>query len=607
MKKHTLIFSRTAAVALLAVIISTLTMKACVATSTPMNVALMDNIRLNQIGYYPKSHKIAVIIHKDGEAVPTGFEIVSLSGDRAAFTGELSEMMEWAESGEKGWQADFSALNVPGSYKIVLTGDGGQIGKSYPFIISNDVYKNVANASMRTYYFQRCSHELTAEFAGAQWARAAGHPDTAVSFHASSGRTEGTLMSPGGWYDAGDFGKYVVNSGITVGTLLAFYENFPDYFPDKSLNIPESGNNRPDILDEVKINLDWMKTMQDDDGGVFFKLTTLEFPGYIMPEDDYWERFAIGKSTTSALNFAATMAMAGRIFMPFDSAYAKDCIDRAGRAWDWAVKNPDIPFTNPPDVKTGEYRDVKFDDEFIWAAAELFITTGDTRYADFLSDKDITYKHEPSWQNVHALAPLSLSTIENGLGAEQLAAVRNSIIATADRWVGEMSKHLYRIPNTNFIWGSNSNFANMGIGIIYAYKLTNDKKYLLAAAEIADYLLGKNAIGISFMTAFGSRYAANPHHRHIVAAKELYGQSPEEQRKRQTAENGADVVIPGFLVGGPNVGHQDSVHGVTYTYTLPAKSFEDVYKSYASNEVAINWNAPATFLFGAVDALMRRE
>jgi endoglucanase len=546
----------------------------------------VENIRLNQLGYYPDSRKAAIVVLDGDKAAPTGFLIVSLPGNKTVLRGRLSAPFEWAESGEMGRRADFTALKAPGQYKLVLLGGVPYKSESHPFTVSERAYKGVAGASMRAFDFQRCSYALAAKHAG-KWARAAGHPDTAVTYHPSSGHWEGEgpFSSPGGWYDAGDFGKYVVSSGISVGTLLAFYEMFPAYFPDNSLDIPESGNGRPDILDEVKYNLDWMKTMQDADGGVFFKVTTLSFPGYIMPSDDKGQRFVIGKSTASTLNFAASMAQAARVYMPFDSAYAKDCADRALRAWKWAVQSPSVAFRNPEDGKTGEYKDAKFDDEFIWAAAELFITTKEKRFEEYLKGKDLSYRGAPSWQNVHSLAPLSLVSAKNGLDAKTLDAVRKSITDAADLWLLEMDKHLYRMPNIKFIWGSNSIFANMGIGMVYAYKITGNKKYLLAASEIADYLLGKNAVGASFVSAFGTRAMSNPHHRQCVAAKA----GP----------------IPGLLAGGPNAGQQDSMHDVTYSSTLPAKSYEDVYKSYASNEVAINWNAPATFLFGAVDALMQ--
>ncbi len=536
----------------------------------------MEEIRLNQLGYYPESRKTAIIINSDA----TDFQIVDSTDKKVVFSGKLSKPISWSQSGETGRQADFSSLKTPGTYQLQVAGKE----LSYQFSISSSVLKEVARASMRSYYFQRCSFSLDKEYAG-KWARAAGHSDTAVPFHQSSGKTEGVLNSPGGWYDAGDFGKYIVNSGITVGTLLSFYENFPKYFADKSLNIPESGDGKPDILSEVKVNLDWMKTMQDGDGGVFFKLTTLTFPGYILPEQDTMQRYIIGKSTSSTLNFAAVMAMAARVYTPFDSLFAKQCLQSALSAWAWAEKNPSVAFNNPSDVRTGEYRDNNFEDEFIWAAAELYITTSDTKFAKFLESRDVLFSSAPSWQNVQPLAALTLATMENSLPESKKAAIRNSIVKCADNWLGEMGKSLYRVPDVNFIWGSNSIFANLGVAMIYAYKITGENQYLLGACEVADYLFGKNATGISFVTGFGTKATSDPHHRHMIAA--------------------AVDPIPGFLAGGPNAGRQDSAYS-PYSSRFPAKSYEDVHKSYASNEVAINWNAPLTFLLGAIDEFMSK-
>ncbi|MFP4014635.1 MAG: glycoside hydrolase family 9 protein [Chitinispirillaceae bacterium] len=534
-----------------------------------------EEIRLNQLGFHPESRKFAIVIDTD----ETEFQVISASDGKTAFKGALSSPQSWSQSGETGRQADFTSFDTPGKYRIKIKGKD----PSHPFSISKDVFSDVAKASMRSYYFQRCSFELTKKLAG-KWARAAGHPDTAVTFHPSSGKKSGKMSSPGGWYDAGDFGKYIVNSGISTGTLLAFYENYPDVFPDKTLRIPESGNGRPDILDEIKVNLDWMKTMQDEDGGVFFKLTTKKFPGYIMPDQDTTERFIIGKSTSSALNFAAVMAMAGRIYTDFDKDYAADCIKRAKKAWKWAREYPDSAFSNPSDVQTGEYGDQNFTDEFTWAAAELFITTREEAYGDFLRQRDLHFSSAPFWREVGALAAYSLATRDNGLPPETISGIRKSIVKAADNWIGDISRSLYRIPKAGFVWGSNSVYANIGVNMIYAYRITGENPYLLAASEIADYLLGKNATGYSFVTGFGTKATSNPHHRHSIAA----GVGP----------------VPGFMAGGPNASRQDSAYS-PYSSRLPAKSYMDNHKSYASNEVAINWNAPSTFLFGSIDAEMK--
>jgi endoglucanase len=531
-------------------------------------------IRINQVGYYPAANKIAVVVFTREST----FEVVDMEDNTVVFTGDLSPQAYWADAGDSVKKADFSEFTTPGTYKIRIP----DFDESYPFEISNTVYRKAAYASLKTYYYQRCSYPLAAPYAGL-WARAAGHPDTVCILHSSSGKS-GTISSAGGWYDAGDFGKYVINAGISVANLLSFYENFNGFFADSTVLIPESGNGKNDLLDEVKVELDWLKTMQDVDGGVFFKLTTLGFPGFMMPDKDKGSRYIIGKSTSSALDFAAMMAMSGRIYSDFDSAYADDCITRAENAWLWAKANPSIYFKNPADVFTGEYGDNNVSDEFIWAAAELYITTQKDEYKTYLEGKSgsLLYQSAPNWGYVQPLAPLSLATQTNGLSESLLATVKTSIISTSDNWLNQIASNPCRLPQFNFNWGSNSDIANKGVGLLYAYILTKDTKYIKGAAECADYLMGKNGTGYSYITLYGYRTPMNIHHR-------------------ASGSDGIIQPIPGFVSGGPNPGKQD---GQKYPFSNPAKAFLDVTDSYASNEVAINWNGPLTALLAGIDAVL---
>jgi endoglucanase len=445
----------------------------------------------------------------------------------------------------------------------------------------NPIPGELAKILTKSYYYQRASQELEARYAG-QWSRPAGHPDTHVAFHPSSGHSEGFLSSPGGWYDAGDYNKYIVNAGISVGQLLMAYWAAPELLADGTLDIPESGNGQNDLLDEVKYELDWMKTMQDGDGGVFFKITSKVFCGMVMPADDNLERWVVGKSTTSALDFAAVMAMASRAYATYDAAYAADCLCRAERAWDWAVKNPSIEYRNPSDISTGEYGDSGLNDEFFWAAVELAVATGGTaEYKTYVQQHFADYGtvSEPSWGYV---APLGITTLAFapdvcGLRAKAAAAIvdfgRNSL--------RQIEQSPDGMPYINFNWGSNSGVANTGVLIMCAYKLTGDKAFLKGGKAVSDYLLGRNATGYCFITGvegIGDKTAMNPHHR-------------------PSAADGIAEPIPGFVVGGPNGGRNDEGSGVVYPDHRPEMCYVDVTESYASNEVAINWNAPAILFY----------
>lgn len=553
-------------------------------TPSPPGPDPEGNIRLNQLGFYPDSKKIAVV--PGGSA--TVFSVVSSEDFSVLFSGMLGNARLWSYSGESVRLADFTALTAPGSYRIRVEG----FADSPVFEIADGVHGALNKAALKAFYYNRSGMALAAQYAGL-WARAAGHPDTNVEVHASAdspGRPAGTLISsPQGWYDAGDYNKYIVNSGISTYTLLAAYEHFSAYYDNLEVNIPESGNGLPDILDEALWNIRWMLTMQDPgDGGVYHKLTTQNFAGFVMPDQATDTRYVVQKSTAAALDFAAVMAVASRVFAAFDTelpGFAGDCLAAAEAAWMWAEAHPATAFVQPADIHTGDYiiGGDTFADEFAWAAAELYIATGDTNYYNtFLNYQSPA--NVPSWGFVNALPWVSLAFHINLAPPADQPGINATIMAVADDLLDSYAASAYGtamgVSANDFVWGSNSVALNQGLMLIQAYMLDNDPAYLEAAQANLDYVLGRNATEYSFVTGYGDRTPLDIHHR-------------------QSASDGIDAPVPGFMVGGPQNGQQDSC--ADYPSTLPARSYLDSLCSYSTNEVAINWNAPLVYLSGALE------
>jgi endoglucanase len=554
-----------------------------------------SKIRINQIGFYPDARKVAVIT--DDKA--SDFLIKSVSSKKFVFKSKLSAPHKSAFSPQTTRIADFSSFKEPGIYELNLPGEGN----SYSFEIKPKVFSNLTKALIKGFYFQRMSITLTPAYAG-KWSRAAGHPDNRVIVHpaaASPYRPAGTIIScPGGWYDAGDYNKYIVNSGITMGTLLSLYEDFPSYFDTLRINIPETGNGAPDLLNEIVWNLRWMLTMQDPaDGGVYNKVTNAGFDGFVMPVETTTPRYVVPKGTAATLDFAAVMAQAGRIFPKFKKVYpglADSCMIYAERAWNWAVKNPKLAYDQnrmneefKPVIMTGGYGDSDFSDEFIWAASELYISTGKESYYKAYPMFPDALMPLPSWDNVRLLGYYTLARFENKLTNSAKAdfpVLKERIINSADKMTDGITERAYLTVMgksiTDFVWGSNSVATNQGILLIQAYRLSKDRKYLDYALTNLDYIMGRNATGYSFITGFGHKTPMFPHHRLSEA-------------------DGIADPIPGLIVGGPNPGQQDGCK--TYPSKIPDESYTDTVCSYASNEIAINWNAAAAYLAGALEAL----
>jgi endoglucanase len=546
-------------------------------------VSRAGGIEVNQVGYLPGAAKWAAV--PAGEAA--GFRVVKAGTDEVVLRGPLGPEQVWEPAGQAVRLAEFSALRAPGDYEIVVDGQP----RSPRVRIAPDAYAALTAAALKAFYFNRASTPLLPAHAG-PWARAAGHPDDHVLVHASAAsaqRPEGTVIAaPKGWYDAGDYNKYVVNSGITVYTLLAAWEHFPEVFKDQRLNIPESGNDLPDVLDEVLWNLDWMLAMQDPaDGGVYHKLTNKGFDGVVMPADARSERYVVQKTTAATLDFAASMAHASRVFAAFEAqrpGLSARLLKAAQQAWDWAQAHPREVYRQPPDIRTGGYGDDDFTDEFAWAGAELFVTTGDARYLPDLSRLAISV---PSWGDVKGLAWVTLANHRTRLKENDSVVVKTRVMQLADELVATWRASAYGVGMRakDFVWGSNAVALNQAVMLLQAYRLAPQPDTLAAAQALFDDVLGRNPLGRSMVTGFGAKPPLHPHHR------------PSEA-------DGVDAPVPGFLVGGPNPGQQDKAGcPVPYASAAPALSYLDHFCSYASNEIAINWNAPLVYVSAALQAL----
>lgn len=543
-------------------------------------------IQVNQVGFLPGSAKWAAV----PPTAADGFSVVEANSGRVVYRGALTPARRWEPAQQALRLADFSAFTAAGDYRVRVDG----VPDSPRFAITPAAYEPLNAAAIRAFFYNRAGIELEPEHAGA-WARPAGHADTQVLVHASAagpGRPEGALISaPKGWYDAGDYNKYIVNSGITMYTLLAAYEHFPAFFQRQALNLPESGNGLPDLLDEALWNLEWMLAMQDPaDGGVYHKLTNKGFDGVVMPHQATSPRYVVMKSTAATLDFAAVMAQASRVFAPFEAqrpGLSARMLAAAKSAWAWAQAHPAVVYRQPSDVHTGGYDDSKLDDERAWAAAELYVTTRDEAYFQAIKLPSLG-TDLPGWPDVGSLAWITLAQHRARLTpAADRALIERRVVEMASKLADGWERSPYRVAmqERDFIWGSNAVALNQALMLIQGYRLNGERRQLDAAQAALDYVMGRNPLGTSMVTGFGERSPRDPHHR-------------------PSGADGVDAPVPGFIVGGPHADQGDAKDCPRpYPSKAPARSWLDHFCSFTTNEVAINWNAPLVYVSAALQVL----
>ncbi|MFD7817245.1 glycoside hydrolase family 9 protein [Streptomyces sp. NPDC059785] len=549
-------------------------------------------VRVNQVAYLPAGPKNATLVTESTEPLP--WQLQNAGGTTVAEGRTVPRGVD-ASSGQNVQTIDFGSYRKRGS-DLTLVADGET---SRPFDIDPRAYDGLRADALKYYYTQRSGIEILDSLRPG-YARAAGHTDVAPNqgdgnVPCQPGVCDYSLDVTGGWYDAGDHGKYVVNGSIATWELLSTYERalhartgHPAALGDGSLTIPESGNKVPDVLDEARWELEFLLKMQvpaDEPlaGMAHHKIHDEQWTGLpLLPSQDPQKRELHPPTTQATLNLAATAAQAARLYKPYDRAFAARALKAARTAWAAALAHPEVYASAADATGGGAYNDTDARDEFYWAAAELYLTTGEQEFAGHVLGSpvhtaDVFGDLGFDWARTAAPARLDLATVPSRLPGRD--KVRKSVTEAADSYLATLDAHPYGLPyapaDNTYDWGSNAQILNNAVVVATAYDITGRSAYRDGAVQSMDYVLGRNALNQSYVTGYGEVASRNQHSRWY--AHELDPALPNPPR--------------GTLAGGANSSIQDPYAQGKLTGCVGQFCYIDDIQSWSTNETAINWNA----------------
>ena len=576
------------------------------------------DVHVDQIGFLPKSEKTAIIA-SDARR-PLDWRLKAADGSVEA-KGRSQVFGPDAASGDVAHRVDFSRVMTVGNYKLEVAG-----AAPVAVHIAPHIFRPLSFAALNYFYQTRAGIPIAARYAGGdRWARAAGHPqEVAGCFKGRDERgndwpgCDWMLDVTGGWYDAGDQGKYVVNGGIALWTLQNMAErkqlSGDRSFADGAAKLPEAGNGIDDLMDESRWEMRFLMAMQIPEGKSMalpvgaldkgkLRFTEVDVSGMAhqkiadrawtklptAPADDPQPRYLYPPTTAATLNLAATAAQCARIWRSVDPAFSAECLKASERAFAAALRHPDI-FATGSFTGSGGYGDAQVADEFYWATAELYATTGEKRYGDAL--RQMAAFRAPvsdfGWADTAALGTISLALVPDRLSAGEQATQRKLIVAAANGYLAEEKRSGYKIPyaTTDYPWGSNGAILNRGVLLGLAADFTGEARYRGGVIDTIDYVLGRNPLGQSYVTGFGTKPMQHPHHR--FWARQFDARYPPPP--------------PGVLSGGPNnTSMVDDVSRTMKGNCAPARCWVDDARAFTMNEVTINWNAPLFWVAAYLD------
>lgn len=549
-----------------------------------------SDVRVNQVGYFPAADKVASVINSSTS--PLNWEVREASSGNVAANGSTSVYGQDQASGDHIHHADFSSVQAEGNYVLWVEGEG----ESVPFTIGTDLYQNLPAEAMNYFYFHRMGEDIQASYLpNSAFARQALHPgDDQISCY--NDWCNGDVLDVRySWADAGDYGIYAVNQAISAWTLLNFYERYPEAFADGSLNIPENSNGIPDIVDEVNFGSTFMQGMLPSSGLASHKVHNDQwsaFPVTDVGAENAEPRAAQPPSTNATYAVARNLSQLARVIEPYDASRASSLWATAKEAWDRANANPNVDYTgSTSDAEGGgDYGDEQNSDDQYAAAVEMYLTAhalgdGDENTYQNAVTSSQHYKEVShfDWKTVAGAGTLSLLSVSNDLPSQDIADIESNLISHVDGAVNTLNGEGYPVPlpgSEEYPWGSNSFVVNKMVLMGYAYDISDDPTYFKAMNRTMDYLMGTNAMKISYITGYGEYYETDTHDRWAWGKYQSGISYPK-----------------GWLSGGPN---SELVNdSATPTGVPAAKSYADkdtAPDAWASKENTINWNAPLAWV-----------
>jgi len=546
---------------------------------------------VDQFGYRPAARKIVIVASDwplpadpalevcDAKTLAAVWSLKDHAGALKPFKGGQKD----EESGDFVAHLDITDVKKPGRYFVRIVG-AGAAERSYGFNIGDDVYHAPGLAAWKAFYYNRADQEIT-EKHGGLWTHGLSHrgPNQATGArlykyagapHWDPPGTEVADPTPhdvtGAWWDAGNFDKYMGNTMLCHNEMLLGVQLAGAAPKDGELNIPESGNGVPDLLDEVRYGTEWLIRMGAADGAAFgrvFEKTACP------PEADTSPVMLTAQTSGATMNRAAGLAYASIVWTErgLDPAFAKRCMDESVKSWNLLKSKPHPWPADPKDPRkpayTGEWFFADFDKCRALAAACYFRATGQPEYDRIVHEIAGQWGSLKPGEDAEVYPAIWVYTHTPKADPELAARLKRLILESADGVVRQTGADRgYAAGLRGYWWGSNRGIGQAGLNCLVAAPFTEDaaarQRYLEAAEEYVHYLNGRNPIGLCFwsnMKAFGAENSV------MVMFHAWVGADGKKESEKYIGEGPGKIgPFPGMVVGGVNGGMKRYVNNLDW-------------------------------------------